>query len=267
MKLYDDKHIKTVAFVGAHHSGKTTLAETMLFEAGLLNRRGSVEEKNTVSDFHELEKERQTSIFATPLHTEWRNYKINIIDTPGLDDFVGEIASTMRVADTIAVVINAQHGAEVGTEIIWNYVDNFSKPTLFVVNQIDHEKANYDNSFNSIVELAGKNAIKIQYPLVVGGAQCIIDVLKMKMYKFGPNGGKPEKLEIPADQMETAEQLHNELVEKAAENDEQLMELFFEKGTLNEDELREGIKKGMLNHELFPVFCISALKEDRKSVV
>lgn len=261
MKLYDDKHIKTVAFVGAHHSGKTTLAETMLFEAGLLNRRGSVEEKNTVSDFHELEKERQTSIFATPLHTEWRNYKINIIDTPGLDDFVGEIASTMRVADTIAVVINAQHGAEVGTEIIWNYIDNFSKPTLFVVNQIDHEKANYDNSFNSIVELVGKNAIKIQYPLVVGGAQCIIDVLKMKMYKFGPNGGKPEKLEIPSDQKETAEQLHNELVEKAAENDEQLMELFFEKGTLNEDELREGIKKGMLNHELFPVFCVSALKD------
>lgn len=261
MKLYDDKHIKTVAFVGAHHSGKTTLAETMLFEAGLLSRRGSVEEKNTVSDFHDIEKERQTSIFATPLHTEWRNYKINIIDTPGLDDFVGEIASTMRVADTIAMVINAQQGAEVGTEIIWNYIDAYLKPTLFVINQIDHEKANFDQSFNSIIELVGKNAVKIQYPIVVDGAQCIIDVLKMKMYKFGPNGGKPEKLEIPADQKDTADQLHNELIEKAAENDEQLMELFFEKGTLNEDEMREGIKKGMLNHELFPVFCVSALKD------
>ncbi len=261
MKVYDNKHIKNVAFVGAHHSGKTTLAETMLFEAGLLNRRGSVEEKNTVSDFHDIEKERQNSIFATPLHTEWRNYKINILDTPGLDDFIGEIASTMRVADTILMVINAQHGTEVGTEIIWNYVDRFNKPSVFVINQIDHEKADFENSFNSIVELIGKNAIKIQYPIKVDGAQCIIDVLKMKMYKFGPEGGKPEKFDIPDDQKELADILHNELVEKAAENDEELMELFFDKGTLNEDEMRKGIKKGMLNHELFPVFCISALKD------
>ncbi len=261
MKVYDNKHIKNVAFVGAHHSGKTTLAETMLFEAGLLKRRGSVEEKNTVSDFHDIEKERQNSIFATPLHTEWRNYKINIIDTPGLDDFIGEIASTMRVADTILMVINAQHGAEVGTEIIWNYVDRFAKPSLFVINQIDHKKADFDNSFASIIDLVGNNAIKIQYPLIVDGAQCIIDVLKMKMYKFGPEGGKPEKFDIPVDQKEIAEQLQNELVEKAAENDEDLMELFFDKGTLNEDEMREGIKKGMLNHELFPVFCISALND------
>ena len=261
MKVYDNKHIKNVAFVGAHHSGKTTLAETMLFEAGLLNRRGSVEEKNTVSDFHDIEKERQNSIFATPLHTEWRNYKINIIDTPGLDDFIGEIASTMRVADTILMVINAQHGTEVGTEIIWNYVDRFNKPSVFVINQIDHEKADFENSFNSIVELIGKNAIKIQYPIKIDGAQCIIDVLKMKMYKFGPEGGKPEKFDIPDDQKELADILHNELVEKAAENDEELMELFFDKGTLNEDEMRKGIKKGMLNHELFPVFCISALKD------
>ena len=261
MKVYDNKHIKTVAFVGAHHSGKTTLAETMLFEAGLLKRRGNVSENNTVSDFHDIEKERQNSIFATPMHTEWRNYKINMIDTPGLDDFIGEIASTMRVADTILIVVNAQHGTEVGTEIIWNYVDRFAKPSLFVINQIDHEKANFEDSFNSIVELVGNNAIKIQYPLVVDDAQCIIDVLKMKMYKFGAEGGKPEKFDIPEDQKELAEMLHNELVEKAAENDEDLMELYFEKGTLNEDEMREGIKKGMLNHEMFPVFCVSALHD------
>ena len=261
MKVYDDKHIKNVAFVGAHHSGKTTLAETMLYEAGLINRRGTVQEKNTVSDFHDLEKERQSSVFATPLHTEWRNYKINIIDTPGLDDFIGEVATTMRVADTVVVLVNAQHGVEVGTEIIWNYVDKFRKPSLFVINQIDHEKADYEEAYNSIAELAGNNIVKIQYPLVVDGAQCIIDVLKMKMYKFGPEGGKPEKLEIPEDQKEIADVLHNELVEKAAENDEELMELFFEKGTLSEDEMREGIKKGMMNHELFPVFVMSALKD------
>jgi len=261
MKIYDDKHIKNVAFVGAHKSGKTTLAETMLFEAGLVNRRGSVENKNTVSDYHEIEHERETSVYATPLHTEWRNYKINIIDTPGLDDFIGEIASTMHVADSIVTVINAQHGVEIGTEIIWEYVDRYGRPSLFVINQIDNPNADYDESYKSIVELVGKNAVKIQYPLVVDKAQCIIDVLKMKMYKFGPDGGKPEKLEIPANQQSLANELHNELVEKAAENDEALMELFFEKGTLNEDEMREGIKKGMLNHELFPVFCVSALND------
>jgi elongation factor G len=261
MKIYDDKHIKNVAFVGANKSGKTTLAETMLFEAGLVNRRGSVENKNTVSDYHDIEHERETSVFTTPLHTEWRNYKINILDTPGLDDFIGEIASTMRVADSIVCVVNAQQGVEVGTEIIWNYIDRFSLPTLFVINQIDSPNADFDESFKGIVNLAGNNAVKIQYPLVKDGAQCIIDVLKMKMYKFGPNGGKPEKLEIPEDQKEIANELHNELVEKAAENDEELMELYFDKGTLNEDEMRMGIKKGMLNHELFPVFCVSALND------
>ncbi len=261
MKVYDEKHIKNLAFVGAHNSGKTTLAETMLFEAGLLNRRGTIEAKNTVSDYRELEQERQSSIFATPLHTEWRNYKINIIDTPGLDDFIGEIISSIRVSDTIVTVINAQHGIEVGTEIIWNYINKYHKPTLFVINQIDHPKANFEDSFSSIVDFIGKNAVKIQYPLVVDGAQCIIDVLKMKMYKFSPEGGKPEKFPIPDDQKEQADKLHNELVEKAAENDEALLELYFEKGTLNEDEMRQGIKAGMLNHELFPVFCMSALND------
>jgi len=261
MKAYDNKHIKNVAFVGAHKSGKTTLAETMLYEAGLVQRRGTIEEKNTISDYHEIEKERQTSVFATPLHTEWRNYKINIIDTPGLDDFIGEIATTMRVADTIVTVVNAQYGVEVGTEIIWNYVERYNKPSLFVINQIDHKNADFEESYRSIVDLVGSNVVKIQYPLVVDGAQCIVDVLKMKMYKFGETGGKPEKFDIPADQKELADALHNELVEKAAENDDDLMELFFDKGTLTEDEMRLGIKKGMLNHQLFPVFCISALND------
>lgn len=261
MKVFDDKHIKNVAFVGAHNSGKTTLAETMLFEAGLINRRGTIQGKNTVSDYHEIEHEREMSIFATPLHTEWRNYKINIIDTPGLDDFIGEIASTMRVADTVAMVVNAQYGVEVGTEIIWEYIDRFHKPTLFVINQIDHPNMNYDDVYNGIVSHFGKNAVLVQYPIEVDGATCIVDVLKMKLYKFGPDGGKPEKLAIPANEKERADALHNELVEKAAENDEALMELFFDKGTLNEDEMRQGIKQGMLHHELFPVFCVSALND------
>ncbi|MEM1258402.1 MAG: elongation factor G [Bacteroidota bacterium] len=261
MKIYDEKHIKNVVFVGAHGCGKTTLSETMLFEAGLLNRRGTVENQNTVSDYHPVERERGTSVFATPLHTEWRNYKINIIDTPGLDDFVGEIMSSIRVADTVVALLNAKNGVEIGTEIIWNYVDTYHKPTLFVVNQIDHPNANFEDSFNDIQALVGNGAIKVQYPLVIDGAQCIIDVLKMKMYKFGPQGGKPEKFPIPEDQKAWADKLHNELVEKAAENDEDLLELFFEKGTLSEDEMRQGIKAGMLNHEVFPVFCVSALND------
>jgi elongation factor G len=261
MNNFDDKHIKNVAFVGAHKSGKTTLVETMLFEAGLLNRRGTIEGKNTVSDYHEIEKEREMTVFATPVHTEWRNYKINIIDTPGLDDFIGEIASAMRVADSVAVVINAQHGVEVGTEIIWNYTDRFRKPTLFVINQIDHPKANFEEAYQSIVTQYGKNAILVQYPLKVDGQQCIVDVLKMKMYKFGPDGGKPEKLDIPDTEKERADALHNELVEKAAENEEELMELYFDKGTLSEDEMRQGIRLGMKNHDLFPVFSLSALHD------
>lgn len=261
MKIYDDKHIKNVVFVGAHNSGKTTLAETMLFEAGLINRRGTVEAKNTISDYHEIEHEKGNSVYATPLHTEWRNYKINILDTPGLDDFIGEVISSIRVADTVVTVLNGQYGVEVGTEIIWNYIDKFHKPTLFVINQIDHPNLKFEESFNSIKSLVGNNAVKMQYPLMIDGKQCIIDVLKMKMYQFSAEGGKPEKLKIPKDQKEIADKLHNELVEKAAENDEALMELFFEKGSLNEDELRKGIKAGMLNHELFPVFCVSALND------
>jgi len=158
MKVYDDKHIKNVAFVGAHHSGKTTIAEAMLFEAGIIGRRGTPQDKNTVSDYHEIERERETSVFATCMHTEWRNYKINIIDTPGLDDFIGEIASTMRVADTIAVVINGKHGVEVGTEIIWNYVNRFNRPTMFIVNQMDHPNFNFQDSYKSIVEFVGNNS-------------------------------------------------------------------------------------------------------------
>ncbi len=261
MKVYDEKHIKNIVLVGAHESGKTTLAETMLFEAGLINRRGTIEGKNTVSDYHELEQERSTSVFATPLHTEWRNYKINIIDTPGLDDFIGEILSSIRVADTIVTVLNARNGVEVGTEIIWNYIDKYNKPTLFVVNQIDHPSARFDETFREIKGLVGNNAVKVQYPIKIKGAQGIVDVLKMKLYKFPPEGGKPEKLPIPDDQKELAEKLHNELVEKAAENDEALMELYFDKGTLSEDEMRRGIKAGMLHHELFPVFCVSALQD------
>ena len=261
MKVYDDKHIKNIVLVGAPKSGKTTLSEAMLFEAGLTNRRGTVEEKNTISDFHDIEHERGSSVYATSMHTEWKDYKINIIDTPGLDDFIGEVISSLRVADTAVMLLNSENGVEVGTELIWNYVEKFQKPILFAVNHIDHNKSDFETTVESAKRRFGKAITVMQYPVQQGEAfDSIIDLLNMVMYKFSAQGGKPQKLPIPPEEKERADKLHNELVEKAAENDEKLMELFFEKGSLDENELRQGLKLGMLHHDVFPVFCLSAKK-------
>jgi len=261
MKVYDEKHIKNIALLGAPKSGKTLLAEDMLFEAGIIHRRGTIEGKNTVSDYHEIEQERGNSVFATSLHTEWRDYKINIIDTPGFDDFAGEMISSLRVADTCVMVINAQHGVEVSTELIWNYAEQFKKPVIFAVNQVDHPKSDFDNALSSLRQRFGSAVTQMQYPFNQGeGFDSIIDLLKMVMYKFPAEGGKPQKLPIPESEKETANALHNALVEKAAENDEKLMEKYFATGTLDEDEMREGLKLGMIHHDVFPVFCMSAKK-------
>lgn len=259
MKVYDEKHIKNIVLLGAPKAGKTLLAEDMLFEAGIIHRRGTIEGKNTVSDYHEIEQERGNSVFATIMHTEWKDYKINIIDTPGFDDFVGEMLSALRVADTCVMVINAQNGVEVGTELIWNYVDRFKKPIIFAVNQVDHPKSDFDSALASLKNSYGNAVTQMQYPVNQGeNFNAIIDLLKMVMYKFAASGGKPEKLPIPESEKEKANQLHNELVEKAAENDEKLMEKYFEQGTLDEDEMRQGIKLGMIHHHVFPVFVMSA---------
>lgn len=261
MKIYDEKHLKNIVLLGAPKSGKTLLAEDMIFEAGITHRRGTIEGKNTVSDYHEIEHERGNSIFATVLHTEWRDYKINIIDTPGFDDFVGEMVSSIRVADTCVMVVNAQHGVEVGTELIWKYVDQYNKPIIFAINQVDHPKSDFDATLESLKNTYGNAVTQMQYPVNQGeGFDSIIDLLKMVMYKFPAEGGKPEKLPIPDSEKEKANRLHNELVEKAAENDEKLMEKYFEQGTLDEDEMRQGLKLGMIHHDVFPVFVMSAKK-------
>ena len=261
MKVYDEKHIKNIVLLGAPKAGKTLLAEDMLFEAGIIHRRGTIEGKNTISDYHEIEQERGNSVFAATMHTEWKDYKINIIDTPGFDDFVGEMVSALRVADTCIMVINAQNGVDVGTELIWNYVDRFKKPIIFAVNQVDHPKSDFDSTLASLKNSYGNAVTQMQYPVNQGEKfNAIIDLLKMVMYKFHADGGKPEKLPIPESEKEKANQLHNELVEKAAENDEKLMEKYFEQGTLDEDEMRQGIKQGMIHHDVFPVFVMSAKK-------
>ncbi len=259
MAEFDTSHVKNIVLLGHAGCGKTTLAECMLFEAGLISRRGSVYENNTVGDYHELEQERGNSIFSKLMHSKWRGYKINILDTPGYDDFVGEVLSSLRVADTGVMMLNAANGVEVGADVIWEYTEKFRTPMIFAVNKLDHDKAEFQKTFQQAREHFGNKLTLVQYPRQEGaGFHEIIDVLRMVMYKFKDTGGKPEKCEIPDDEKEKAESLHRELVEAVASNDETLMEKYFDKGELDEEELKEGMKKAMINHDIFPLFCLSA---------
>lgn len=261
MATYDSNHVKNIALLGHASSGKTTIAECMLYEAGIVKRRGTVAAQNTVSDYHELEHERGSSVFASLLHTSWKDYKINIIDTPGYDDFAGEVISALRVADTGVMVLNAAAGVEVGTDIIWEYTERFKTPTLFVFNKLDHPEADFDRTLEEAKTHFGSNVVAVQYPVKTGeGFNQIIDVLNMVMYQFSAEGGKPEKLPIPAEEKERAAQLHNELVESIASNDEGLMEKYFEQGELSEDEMKNGLHASMIKHDIFPVFCTAAEK-------
>jgi len=261
MPTYDTKHVKNIVLLGHAGCGKTTIAESMLFEAGIIKRRGSIAAKNTVSDSHELETERQSSVFASLLHIPWRNYKINIIDTPGYDDFAGEVLSALRVADTGVLILNATTGVEIGTDIIWEYTDSFKTPTLFVVNKLDMENADFDKTLREAKTHFGANVVAVQYPVQTGnGFNSIIDVLNMVMYQYGPDGGKPAKLPIPDGEKEKASILHKELVETIASNDEGLMEKYFEQGELSEEDMKAGLHASMIRHDIFPLFCAAAEK-------
>ena len=259
MKNYDAHHIRNIALLGHAGSGKTSIAEAMLFESGEISRRGSVEDGSTVSDYHEIEHERDGSVFGTPLFAEWRDYKINIIDTPGYIDYVGEVISALRVVDTGVMVLSAHHGVEVGTETIWKYTKQFETPIIFVVNKLDHEQSNFWKTVEQATDRFGREVTVVQYPLNEGsGFNTIIDVLKMTAYVFPAEGGKPEKQPIPESELERAKQLHNELIEIVAENDENLMDHYLEKGELDEDEMRQGLTMTLIKRQIFPVFCTSA---------
>lgn len=257
---YYSTNLRNVVLLGHPGSGKTSLAECMLFEAGAINRRGSIDDLSTVSDYTELEHERRNSVFSTLMHAHWKNSKINLIDTPGFDDFIGEVIASMKVADTALMLLNARNGVEVGTELIWEYVEKFQTPTLFIVNQVEHEKADFEVTLEQAINRFGSRVIPVQYPLEHGeGFHTIIDALTMTAYVFREAGGKPEKESIPASEMERARAMHNALVEAAAENDEGLMERFFEAGTLSEEDLASGLRIAIANQQIFPVFCASAL--------
>lgn len=257
MKAYNAGQIRNVVLVGHQGSGKTTLAESMLFVSGSTHRMGSITEGNTVSDYHSSERERQMSIFSSLLHTEWNKYKINIIDTPGYPDFIGEVTAAMKVADTAIFVMNATEGIEVGTELAWSYAVETDKPSMFVLNQLDRQQADVDRLVAQIKGRFGAGATVLQFP--GADSRTIIDVLLMKQLTFpASKNGKAEVGDIPADLQERAEELHNALVEDIAVNDEALMELYFEKGELSEDEMRQGLRAAIINRELFPIFCTIA---------
>jgi elongation factor G len=262
MAAYETSKIRNVVLVGHSGSGKTTLAETMLYEAKAISRRGTVGDGNTQSDYSPLEQQRGHSLFSSLLHCSWKDTKINILDTPGLDDFSGEVVSALKVADTAIVVLNARSGVEVGTELVWEYIEKFDTPTLFVINHLDHEKADFEATLDQARRRFGARVLPLQFPVQTGpGFNAIVDALRMVMYEFPAAGGKPEKKPIPAEYQARADAMHGALVEAAAENEESLMEKFFDQGTLDEEDLAKGLCIGMSHRQFFPVFCASGLKD------
>ncbi|MCR5276324.1 MAG: elongation factor G [Bacteroidales bacterium] len=261
MKEYATKDIRNVVLLGSTKSGKTTLAEAMLYEGKVIDRRGTVEDKNTVSDNDELEKLNQRSIYATPLYAEFMDTKINFIDAPGADDFVGGAYAAFKVCESGVLVINAQQGVEVGTENFIRRAEDHKLPLVIVINQLDSEKADWDLLQGSIKEALGGKVVYTQFPTNPGTSfDGYVDVLAMKYYHFKDGNGAREELEIPTEFADRAEEMRNELIEKAAEFDDALMEKFFEEGTLTEEEIYQGLSQGVRNCELYPIFCASAKK-------
>lgn len=259
MRVYQTNEIKNIALLGSAGSGKTTLAEALLFEAGIIKRRGSVEAKNTVSDYFPVEQEYGYSVFSTVFHVEWNNKKLNIIDCPGSDDFIGGAITALNVTDQAVILVNGQYGPEVGTQNAFRYTEKLQKPVIFLVNQLDRDNCDYDGILSSMRDIYGSKCVPIQYPIATGsGFNSIIDVLLMKKYSWKPEGGAPIIEEIPASELDKATELHAALVEAAAENDDSLMEKFFAEEALTEDELREGIRKGLVARSMYPVFCVCA---------
>ena len=262
MKVYQTSEIKNIALLGSAGSGKTTLAESMLYEAGIIKRRGTVEQKNTVSDYFPVEQEYGYSVFSTVFHVEWNNKKLNIIDCPGSDDFVGGAITALNVTDQAVILINGQYGPEVGTQNAFRYTEKLQKPVIFLVNQLDREHCDFDVILSNMKEIYGDKCVPVQYPIATGpGFNAVIDVLLMKKYSWKPEGGAPIIEDIPAEEMDKAKELHAALVEAAAANDDTLMEKFFESESLTEDEMREGIRKGLVTRSIFPVFCVCAGKD------
>ncbi len=259
MKVYETKDIRNIALIGAAKSGKTSMAEAMVFEGKIINRRGSVDDKNTVSDYKPIELDRQHSVHSSLLYTTYNDKKINLLDTPGFSDYIGEIIAALNVADTALFMVNSQSGVEATTETAWKQADDQNVPVVFAMNQLDHHGANFNETIRSLKEYFGEKVTVTQYPVNAGeGFDTIIDLVMMKQLKFDAEGGEPEVSDIPASEKDKAEELHLALIENAAEGDEALMEKYFENDTLTLEEMREGIRLGLISRSIFPVMCTAA---------
>ncbi len=259
MKEFQTNEIRNIALIGAAKSGKTTLGENMLFEGKMINRKGSTDEKNTVSDYRQIEMDRQISVNASMLYTIINDKKINILDTPGFSDFSGDIVSCLTAVDTAIFTVNAQAGVEATTENAWRHATTTQKPVVFFMNQLDHSNANFDNTISQLKEYFGQKVTPIQYPVNAGeDFNAVIDLIMMKMLVFKNGNGAPEIQDIPANEMAKAEEMHNNLIEHAAEGEEALMEKFFEEMTLCEEDMERGIRLGIIHRDIFPVICGAA---------
>ena len=259
MKNYQSKEIKNIALLGNDGAGKTTLTEALLFDAGIIQRRGRISQKNTVSDYFPVEQEYGYSVFSTVFHTEWNGKKLNFIDCPGSDDFAGAAITALNVTDTAVILVNGQYGPEVATQNHFRLTDKLGKPVIFCVTHLDSEKCDFHQAVERLQELWGAKVVPMQYPVNEGpNFNSLIDVLLMKKLTWKPEGGKYAVEDIPADQMDKATEMHHTLVEAAAENDEALMEKFFETEELTEDEIREGLRKGLASRSVFPVCAVCA---------
>lgn len=259
MKVYETKDIRNIALIGGAKSGKTTMAEAMIFEGKMINRRGNVDDKNTVSDYRAIELDRQHSVHSSLLYTVYNGKKINIIDVPGFSDFVGDTIAALNVCDTALFMINGQSGVEATTETAWKQTELAGTPTMFSINQLDHHGANFNETITSLKDYFGEKVTLVQYPTNAGeGFNSVIDLILMKQLTFDAEGGEPKMSDIPDSEKSKAEELHLALIENAAEGDEALMEKYFENDTLTLEEIREGVRLGMINRSIFPVMCSAA---------
>lgn len=262
MKEYGSESIRNIAFIGHGGSGKTSLSELVLFTAGETNRIGKVEEGNTVSDYNANETERQISINATPLHLEWKDVKINLIDTPGYTDFIGQVKGALAITDTAVAVVKSAEGVEVGTEATWSFVKEYSMPASVIINKVDNEHSKFSQTADMVKEILSPDAVVVTFPAKEGlSFDTVIDIVKMKAVKYDAVGTKKvTETDIPGDLQTEAETMREALIEKVAESSEDLLDIFFENGTLTEEELQRGLKIAISKGSLVPVFAVSTTK-------